>query len=301
MPTIMILGGYGAVGFYITRYLLQETNVNLIIAGRSKLKAASVASQLSGLNNAAQERVNSMGVDAISHDSLRQAFSKIDAIVVAAPVMEHFTNIVDIAIESGTDCIDLVHTPNKYTYLQSKSVQITEAGCCFVTDVGLYPGIPGILARYALNQKPDATSIRIAILSRPDWAGLAISDELAREQLLASRDVKPGVHKRGKPRSRWRLGGGSKRIDFGEVFGVQSCAPVQLKELEDISAFGQVREVSVWEGGFDSLLATTILPCARLHQRFKPSAQLTLWANGLRSLLSSNLSFVILSAVFISQ
>jgi saccharopine dehydrogenase-like NADP-dependent oxidoreductase len=36
---ILIIGGYGGAGFPISRLLLQETTVNVILAGRHKEKA----------------------------------------------------------------------------------------------------------------------------------------------------------------------------------------------------------------------------------------------------------------------
>ena len=44
--TILILGGYGITGSLIARLLLQESEIRLVLAGRSVEKAAAKAAEL---------------------------------------------------------------------------------------------------------------------------------------------------------------------------------------------------------------------------------------------------------------
>ena len=49
MKTLLILGGYGGTGRYISRRLLQSTNSRLVVAGRRLEKAVLLAEELNGL------------------------------------------------------------------------------------------------------------------------------------------------------------------------------------------------------------------------------------------------------------
>ena len=49
IKTFLILGGYGNVGRVLTRLLLQETNVRLVLAGRNFEKAKAAADQFNNL------------------------------------------------------------------------------------------------------------------------------------------------------------------------------------------------------------------------------------------------------------
>ena len=71
--SMMILGGYGSAGICISRLLLQETNVNFILAGHNDLKAQKAASLLNA--EFVGNRVQSMQVDASNLEELTEALN----------------------------------------------------------------------------------------------------------------------------------------------------------------------------------------------------------------------------------
>lgn len=52
MQRILIIGGYGNFGQFITRTLAQESSIQVIIAGRSKAKAMALATEINAVNKA---------------------------------------------------------------------------------------------------------------------------------------------------------------------------------------------------------------------------------------------------------
>ena len=60
--TILVLGGYGGTGKVFCRYLLKETNMNVIVAGRNRQKAEEWAEKLK--SEFSPDRISSRHVDA---------------------------------------------------------------------------------------------------------------------------------------------------------------------------------------------------------------------------------------------
>jgi saccharopine dehydrogenase (NAD+, L-lysine-forming) len=70
---ILILGGYGNTGRPLAEYLLRETAVDLVLAGRNLDQAQETASQFN--EQFADQRVSTAFADAAKPISLRQAFA----------------------------------------------------------------------------------------------------------------------------------------------------------------------------------------------------------------------------------
>ncbi|MCU0486844.1 MAG: KR domain-containing protein [Anaerolineales bacterium] len=74
--TFLILGGYGNTGSVLARFLLQETSLNLVLAGRNESRASAAAAELN--RRFPGERVSGRQADASDPASLRRAFQEID-------------------------------------------------------------------------------------------------------------------------------------------------------------------------------------------------------------------------------
>ena len=79
---LLILGGYGNTGFPLARLLLEESQVSLVLAGRSQDKAQSVANELNQVFPGS--RVKGVSLDAANKEALSQACRGMAMVVVAS-------------------------------------------------------------------------------------------------------------------------------------------------------------------------------------------------------------------------
>lgn len=147
IKTFLILGGYGNVGRVLTRLLLQETNVRLVLAGRNLEKAKTTADQLNNLFEG--NRVTGMYADASDLENLRQIFKGVDFVVVASSTAKYTKEIATTALETGCDYMDIHFVSKVFTTLNSLVEDIKNAERCFITGGGFHPGLPAAIIRYA--------------------------------------------------------------------------------------------------------------------------------------------------------
>ena len=84
--TFLILGGYGNDGRLIAELLLNETDVQINLAGRSLAKADDYAHFLNEKYHGS--RVSSVKVDAANSESLKAAFQLVDCVIVASSTID---------------------------------------------------------------------------------------------------------------------------------------------------------------------------------------------------------------------
>src|SRR5512137_1961652 len=132
--TILVLGGYGGTGRVFCRYLLKETGVKIIVAGRRLEKAEELVDKLKKEYSA--ERVSARHVDASDRESLRQAFHGIDLVLVAATTTQWAKQIAEAALEADIDYLDIYFQQDVYPVLERLSERIRQAGRCFITQAG---------------------------------------------------------------------------------------------------------------------------------------------------------------------
>ena len=105
--SMMILGGYGSAGIRISRLILQETDINLILAGHNYPKAQNAASLLN--TEFVGNRVHSMQVDACDSEALRNAFKCCDTVISYVPItaLGIGGGVVQAAFDAGINFIQL--------------------------------------------------------------------------------------------------------------------------------------------------------------------------------------------------
>ena len=74
--TFLILGGYGNTGRLIADLLLQETDVQLILAGRNLERAKALTNELN--HKYKGNRLSALRVDAAEPQCLKNAFTNVD-------------------------------------------------------------------------------------------------------------------------------------------------------------------------------------------------------------------------------
>lgn len=229
MPkTLLILGGYGNAGRAIADLLLKESDVRVILAGRHLTLAEEQAKKL---NTAyAGDRAKARQVDASSPESLEKAFQDVDMVIVASSTSAFTHQIIDAALTANIDYFDIqVCGSDKMETLKTR---ISTSTRCFVTQGGIYPGVPALLVRYAALQLDNLQKANIYCVMSPNWKDIEWSEATKEEFFQELGDMNSQVYENGK----WEKQGWSvtRTFDFGEPFHQKTCVPMFLDELRDL-------------------------------------------------------------------
>jgi len=226
MTTILILGGYGYTGKFISRYLLRESKANIILAGRSLDKGKEFAKELGDHG----DRVRVAFVDAAQIGTLRTALAGVDLLLVVAPTTQYTEDVARAALSAGIDYLDIQYSSHKLKILHTLEEEIQEAGLCFITEAGYHPGLPSVMVRYAASQLDK--------LERAYTAGyLNIGNSLpyseAVDELMeAFKNYQAQTFKDGqwtKP-SKYDI----RKFDFGGDIGWRTCYSMYFEELHGL-------------------------------------------------------------------
>jgi saccharopine dehydrogenase (NAD+, L-lysine-forming) len=267
---ILLLGGYGNTGQPLAKYLLQETEARLVIAGRSLEKARQMADRLN-LKFPGQ-RVTGLAVNASDQAGLRAAFSHVDIVVVAASTSAFVRQVATAALDARIDYLDVQYSTHKMAVLQAIASQIEAAGCCFITDGGFHPGLPAALIRYVAPCFDLLESARVGSVIKLNWSALNLGQATMVEfisefmdfQMLAFRDGRwqqMGLLSMMKPVT----------MDFGREFGRQYAVPMFLEEMRAIPELVPgLRETGFYVGGFNWFTDWVVSPLVMLGLKLAP-------------------------------
>lgn len=279
----MILGGYGNTGRLLADYLLQETEVRLVIAGRSIEKARGMAAHLN-LKFPGQ-RVTGLSIDASDQAGLRAAFSQVDMVVVAASTSAFVRQVATAALDARVDYLDVQYSTHKMAVLQAMAPRIEAAGCCFITDGGFHPGLPAALIRYIAPYFDRLESARVGSVIKLDWSGLNLGQATLVEFISEFMDFQMLAFCDG----RWQQTGLVSMLkpvtmDFGREFGRQYTVPMFLEEMRAIPKLVLgLRETGFYVGGFNWFTDWIVSPLLMLvkvvpDRSLRPLARLFRWS-----------------------
>ncbi len=246
--TILVLGGYGNAGVKIAELLVRETDARVLIGGRQGSRAKLVADRLK--RQYGGDRAAGVLVDAAEPRLLRAALEPVDLLVVASSTTALTATVAEAAVQARVDWFDIQSSERKLATLRAVRDAIERSGCCFITDGGLHPGMPGAVVRFAAGFIDRPQHVRVAMLFNLDWADLdvapATTDEFVRE--LAQSKLR--VYERGS----WvrRRSWAAQRIDFGPPYGRRSTVPLWLDELASLPAlYPPIQDLGLWVAGFN--------------------------------------------------
>ncbi len=139
MTTVLIVGGYGAVGSDLCRILSTDGDVDLVVAGRDGVKASRLATALG-----ARSRV----IDVNDAESSAAGLDGIDVVVNCfVDVVEPSLDLPTAAIARGIYYLDLAAVPIEYVKsFLALDEKARAGGATLVTSLGVNPGIPALLA-----------------------------------------------------------------------------------------------------------------------------------------------------------
>ena len=260
MSKILILGGYGYTGKLLAKHLLAQTDVEIIISGRSLEKANSFADELH------DSRVTARQVDASDFDSLKQALQSVTLCLVAAPVTHHAEIVVRACIAAHVDYLDIQFSSKKLKALYAAEEEIKQAGLCFITEAGYHPGLIAALIRYAaLKLDVIESALTAGYLNMESLPYTEAVDELMEGFL----DYQAQVYKNGawtKPTS-WD----SRSFNFGVDIGKRTCYSMFFEELRDIpNIFPTLRDTGFYIAGSNWFTDLIITPLVFIGLKLAP-------------------------------
>lgn len=269
---VLILGGYGNTGRVLARLLLQYTNANLVLAGRDITKAKQLAVELNQI--ADDNRVSGVYADASDINSLRQAFTGIDVVVVASSTTQYTRQIVEMALEARTGYVDIQYSTSKIALLKSMADKILQRGCCFITDGGFHPGLPAFLVRYVAQYFDQLVCANVGSVIKEDWKSLDVGDATVIELIDLMNDFEMSVFKAGKWKKASLFGMSDYlKMDFGAEFGEQYCAPMLLEEMRMLpQLYPSLEETGFYVGSFNWFTDWVIMPVAMVAVKLFPNA-----------------------------
>lgn len=269
MAVILILGGYGATGRLLAKYLLAQTDANLVLAGRNRDKAQALADAL------ASPRVSIRQADASDEASLRAAIQGAKAstslspslCLVAAPTTHHAATVIHACLAAGVDYLDVQFSPSKLKSLYEAEEEIRKAGRCFVTEAGYHPGLPAAMVRYAAG-KLDV--IESAVTAGYLNVGPSLPYTEAVDELMeAFINFEAQVFKGGAwtDPKKWSMA----KFDFGGEIGVRTCYSMFFEELRRLpEMYPSLKDVGFYISGSNWIADLFITPIVMLGLTLAP-------------------------------
>jgi saccharopine dehydrogenase-like NADP-dependent oxidoreductase len=266
MTNILILGGYGYTGRLLARYLLQESQVSLILAGRNQEKAQVLADELNAEYKG--KRVQATFADAADTASLKAALRGVDLILVASPTTHYTAQVARAALEAGADYLDVQISAQKIITLRAIAGEIEAAGRCFITEAGFHPGLPAAMIRYAAAQLDRLES---AVTAGYLNMGRSMPYNEAVDELVETfKEYQAQVFKDGswtKPSS-FEM----RKFDFGSPIGLKNCYSMFFEELHALpEMYPSLQRVGFYISESHWLVDYVIYPLAMLGLKVLPA------------------------------
>jgi saccharopine dehydrogenase-like NADP-dependent oxidoreductase len=282
-PALLILGGYGNTGYPLARLLMQESQVSLVLAGRSLEKAQAAANELNQVFPG--ERVSALRLDAANQAEMVNVFKGMTMVVVASSTSLYTRQVAEAALQAGIDYLDVQFSSEKMAILREFKDQIVQGGRCFITEGGFHPGLPAALVRYAASQMDELYKANVGSVIKMDWKPLVLSQATLDELLVELNGFKSKIFQDGQ----WRNASLTStrdmlRMDFGREFGKQFTFPMYLEEMGELPQVNpSLRETGFYVGGFNWFVDWIAMPVALVALRIsprgmlKPMGRLTRW------------------------
>lgn len=254
----------------LCRYLLKETNVNIIVAGRRLEKAEEFANKLN--QEFLPNRISARYVNASNLESLRKAFYDIDFVLVAATTTKWAKQIAETALKANIDYMDIYFQQDVYPVLEIMKQRIKNSRSCFITQAGFHPGLPAAYIRKGAQyfDRYNRANVAFAMNLKIDKV------DSIYEIIDAFADYKPKFFQDGI----WKIGTykDALKIDLGQLFGVKRCFPMDMKEIEPLPEMFGLQEVGVFTTGFNWFVDWFVFPLIMLSQKIKKGFLRDFWA-----------------------
>jgi len=267
---ILILGGYGNTGHLIAKFLLKQTDVQIVLAGRNKEKAESCANILN--QQFEGTRVTGISLDGSKYSDLVSALQGISLFIAASSTSQFVEVAARACLTAGVDYFDVQFSNKKVSRLKSLTKEILASGRCFVTDGGFHPGLPATLIRVAGLRLDELICANVGSVISIDWANLEIAESTVVEMAGEFNDFSMLFFRNGNwKKARMDIVVDSLKMDFGAPYGIKECMPMFLEELRNLpTLFPKLKDTGFFVGGFNPVTDYFVLPLIIIILKIAP-------------------------------
>lgn len=236
--TVAVLGAGGVIGEHVVRSLATNRDDSQIIAGDVDDDGAGELESISS-------NVTFNHVDVTEPSSLTNTIQSVDLVVnCVGPFTRFGTAVLDAAIDTGTDYIDVCDDYDAIDPLLDRHQRAQEAGIAAVVGLGASPGITNVLVSLANTELTAIETVSINVTrSILAAAGPAIPYHLFNSWL-----GEVPTYTEGERRTVEGLRDGSRTVHFPEPFGERTVyyfghpesltLPRVFESLDDVSVRG---------------------------------------------------------------
>ncbi|WKZ70304.1 MAG: saccharopine dehydrogenase NADP-binding domain-containing protein [Melioribacteraceae bacterium] len=246
---ILLIGGYGNVGKFLSELILSNTNSSIIIVGRDKAKAEKFKDELVVRHD--EKRIETGFVDASNTGSLINEFMKSDFVINAASTIQFTNNIVEALLQTKNNYLDvLMSSPQKLNLLKATSEQFVKNDQCIISDGGFHPGLPAALIRYAADYFDEIHSANVGSLLNMDWKFEFSSPDTIKEFIYEFKEYGSTAY----VKKEWRKLSYKdyKYFDFDKPFGKKPCISMMMEELKELpDEYPSLSETGFYISGFN--------------------------------------------------
>ncbi|MCF8383836.1 MAG: hypothetical protein K9G39_09670 [Chlorobium sp.] len=260
---IGILGATGLAGKSITRQVVAGKTGKAMLLGRNRARLELLREEL--LPEAASLPDIAV-IDLKKQESLKRAFEKIDILVIAVSSAEHLPAVVRAALDTKTDCLDiLLCSKAKRDFLASMRTMFEKLGLCYITDGGYHPGVPAAMARWAETLCPGLRSVDIFGSFGLKWQKNSVTHETLLDFMRELKAMDMSVLQDREWLSSWKH---VKRFDFRDGRGKQDCAAMGMDEIQLLTGvIPTLKNAGFYIAGFGRPIDWAFMPLslAALH------------------------------------
>ncbi len=251
-PSILLLGGYGAVGRRMAKLILQETPVSLVIAGRRLAEAEACCQALR--SEFSDRPIEARYADVYDVISMQKAFKGVDLVMVLTTTPTSIEQIAQTALACSCNYLDILVTSSVWTDLQALAPKIAEKGKIFISQAGFHPGMLAVMTRLGARY-----------FDRYDEACLSMAMETALERPEQVAEIIPLITHFDS----WLYENGAWRkatyrdaikVDVGGKFGQMQLYPFWMEELRSMPTLLGLKKVGLYISGFNWLVDNFIMP-----------------------------------------
>lgn len=265
MKKILILGGYGMTGKSLARHLLEQTKVEIILAGRDREKGLAYAAELNSKYHC--ERASAIQMDASSRQNLMDGLKGVDMLIVAAPTTQYAEQVIRAALDANVDYLDVQLDVNKLSLLKSSRKEIEQKGRCFITEAGFHPGLPAAMIRFAADQMDQPENAATACYLNMG-KNLPYTDSVD-ELMEVFKNFQAQTFKNGQ----WQKAGAYeyKPFDFGGEIGQRTCYSMYFEELNPLpELYPSLKQVGFYISGSNWVTDWLLTPLIFIGLKLAP-------------------------------
>ena len=278
---VVVLGATGQAGRMVSRLLLEEGGIDLVVCGRNESRLGALESSLSdtagSVSTAAFDLANSARLDSVLETA--------DVVVGATSSWRDGPWIAERAIQNRTSYLGIyMSTPEKWTQLRALQDECLKQQVAVVDDGGVHPGLPGAMIRF-LNEESPLASAWVGGKFALRWSALDLAPETILDFVAELRAMDPTLYLDGEWVRGYRH---ARRFDFEDGHGSTSCVPMCLEEVRElVEEVPDLQSAGFFIAGFGLLVDYAVLPLGLALGGLHPGAASRLVWWGLRRFASS--------------